>query len=63
MKEAMDEEEYQKRIPPWCYYQTIQQHMDNLMLCWSLAKKPMIEKECRGCDMYEPNWKHSKKGG
>lgn len=47
------EAEYQAAIPACCEYQTLQEHMDSLMLCWGLAAairagRPM---DCSGCDL------------
>lgn len=48
-----DEAEYQAAIPACCQYQTVQEHVEDLMLCWGLcaairAGKPM---DCTGCDL------------
>jgi hypothetical protein len=54
IEEEKYKKEYQDRIPEWCYYQTVEQHMECLMLCWRLAKGPMTEEDCKSCDNYTP---------
>ena len=64
------EEDYQKAIPPWCYYQTVEEHKEHLLLCWGLLAglkwkrrmgNKLIEVEgedcCRGCEFYRPQRK------
>jgi hypothetical protein len=50
-------EQYEAAIPRWCTYQTVQEHIEKLMLCWALVRyaergeaKP--ERTCISCDLY-----------
>ena len=47
------EELYTASIPKCCEFQTLQEHKDNLMLCWGLTAS--IEKgksmNCTNCDL------------
>jgi len=49
----MNEQEYQSSIPKHCFYQTVQEHMDCLMLCWGLAAsiKGRYEMKCGNCEL------------
>lgn len=45
-------EAYQAAIPKHCFYQTFEEHMKNLKLCWGLLES-MEENytlNCRGCE-------------
>jgi hypothetical protein len=49
-------ENYQKQIPAWCKYRTVQEHMDGLLLCWGITLhmekgEPMTLDYCRGCEL------------
>ena len=53
----MNEEEYNKAIPPWCYYQTVEQNKEQLMLCWGLVahikdKEEIPRDYCKLCEFY-----------
>ncbi len=49
----MTEQEYQVAIPKHCFYQTVQEHIDCLMLCWGLAAsiKGKYEMKCCNCEL------------
>lgn len=58
--QSMDEAAYKAAIPPWCGYQTMEQHMD-MLLCWSLCgyaergeKKPYST--CKNCDLLNKDY-------
>jgi hypothetical protein len=48
-----NEEQYQAAIPACCAYQTVEEHCNELMLCWGLAAAVRAGKsmDCRGCDI------------
>lgn len=47
-----DEADYQAAIPACCEFQTTQEHIDHLMLCWGLvvAIEQGRSMDCSGCD-------------
>ena len=47
------EAEYQAAIPKCCFYQTSQEHVESLMLCWGLlsAIKGGYPMNCGNCEM------------
>ncbi len=50
------EKDYQKLIPPWCFYDTVEQHKNHLMLCWGITSgrvKPDDDSHCKGCEFYK----------
>ena len=51
------EGKYQDSIPKWCYYQTVEQHKECLMLCWGLVAhieegKTITRDYCSSCEFY-----------
>lgn len=53
------EGEYAAAIPKWCTYQTLEEHMNYLLLCWSLVHivkdgKSCPRENCINCDLYKP---------
>ena len=55
VKMGMTEEEYQEKIPSWCHYQTVEQHVECLMLCWGITGGFVSLKDsgyCESCDLY-----------
>jgi hypothetical protein len=46
-------EQYQAAIPKHCFYQTVEEHQDCLMLCWGLVAsiKEGYEMNCGSCDL------------
>jgi hypothetical protein len=55
----MNKADYAARIPPCCFYRTLEDHINGLGLCWSLVtateqKAPM---DCSGCDLAMPGVK------
>ena len=61
----MTDQEYRNAIPPWCYFQTLDQHREHLGFCWGIMgglKKKVrrggkiveIEGEeyCKPCEFY-----------
>lgn len=53
MKHPVSEDDYQAAIPKHCFYQTVEEHMEGLMLCWGLLAS--IEggytMNCGNCEM------------
>jgi len=53
----MTESEYQSQIPIFCRLQTAQDHVDRLMLCWSISYGLMRDRgiegpqNCHTCDI------------
>lgn len=47
------EELYAANIPKECFYQTIEQHKEELMLCYRLCKSLKEEEpmSCTGCEL------------
>ena len=45
-------EMYQQSIPACCEFKTVEEHEDNLMLCWGLVNSIKIGKvmNCKGCE-------------
>lgn len=49
----LTEECYQKHIPSCCEFKTTKEHMDHMLLCWSITKsietgEPIV---CGKCEM------------
>jgi hypothetical protein len=53
MKEIVSSEVYQAAIPKHCFYQTVDEHAEELMLCWGLLMsiKGGYEMNCGQCDL------------
>jgi hypothetical protein len=54
----LTESQYVAAIPPWCAYQTIEQHKA-MMLCWGLTSllergERCLRSDCEGCELYKP---------
>jgi len=48
-------EEYERRIPPWCSLRTAQEHVEEMLGCWSVtAGFAEREGNCKGCEFYAP---------
>lgn len=52
-RQQITEADYQAAIPAGCYYQTVDEHVECLMLCWGLmaALKEGRKMNCGSCEM------------
>jgi hypothetical protein len=53
----LTKEEYQDKIPKCCEFQIVEQHLESLLLCWSITKAIEENREvnCGNCEFNKVN--------